>query len=846
MANYELHLLSKVLTAKDPDHAWKEINELMGYRNMFQVYQDEFDALTKFRDKYKKFPTKDTFLKQNPRIEDLPKATDPIRFYVDEVRDSFTYAKMSELNELLVTELRKGNSQDAYRKVTSELAKMQFMAKAGRTINMADTVDDRLKSYDLRRTEQAVNGIPTGWNTLDLETTGWQDGELSLILGRMGSFKCVDIDSRVRLMDGTIKTLRYCRDNGIDRIHSYDESSGKMVVSKVNALVETGYKDGFEVVTASGKRTRVSEIHPYLTDSGWRKAFSLKVGDRVAVPRVTRFEFTDSVSYDKAYFLGIMLAEGGLTKGEPIFSSGDKEVVDWARLFCAKHGMRLSIVDKYTFRFAGDRKKNVTNEWLSEFGMKGKSAWDKAIPDAAMRWNLRSKSVMIAAMFDGDGHVTKHGDLVYTTVSSELAHQLSTILLEFGIVSSLQYYEYRTSSFWRVTIYKDNASIFARCMPKLIKRKQQKLEAGLKRKMSYVDGVDLPEHLRESLREAIRAYSPTKLGKFLGWVAKPNFGFLNGKQRISRHQLGRICQELSDGGVLKSHVLESIREFVNREIYMDEVVAITPIHDIEMVDLEVEGTHNFVVENTLVHNTWVLLAWASYCWTTGKVPVVFSREMPAQQIMRRVDAILTRVRFNDLRKGSLSDKDFKTFGKNIKALYHNKHPFFVVDAAGNSRFDVEFIQRTIAELQVDAAYIDGAYMLEAPGSSIWEKQTSISRGLKQVCISELVPMVATSQANRGAAGKTAKIGNENAAYSDSWSQDADNIIALMRVWDEHYQQYKDEILVETTKLREGDPVSLQIHVDLDGMAFNEGLDIQSKDEGTGFEDWNPTEQTSLL
>ena len=433
MANYELQLLSKVLTAKDPDHAWKEINELMGYQNMFQVYRDEFDALTKFRDKYKKFPTKDTFLKQNPRIEDLPKATDPIRFYVDEVRDSFTYAKMSELNELLVTELRKGNAQDAYRKVSSELAKMQFMAKAGRTINMSDTVDDRIKSYDLRRTEQAVNGIPTGWNSLDLETTGWQDGELSLILGRMGSYK-----------------------------------------------------------------------------------------------------------------------------------------------------------------------------------------------------------------------------------------------------------------------------------------------------------------------------------------------------------------------------------------------------------------------------TWVLLAWASYCWTTGKVPVVFSREMPAQQIMRRIDAILTRVRFNDLRKGSLSDKDFKSFGKNIKALYNNKHPFFVVDAAGNSRFDVEFIQRTIAELQVDAAYIDGAYMLEAPGSSIWEKQTSISRGLKQVCIGELVPIVATSQANRGAAGKTAKIGNENAAYSDSWSQDADNIIALMRVWDEHYQRYKDEILVETTKLREGDPVSLQIHVDLDDMAFNEGLDIQSKDEGAGFDDWNPTEQTSLL
>jgi intein/homing endonuclease len=823
MANYELHLFRKILDHKTPDSVVKAIFEESGQSSdIFLVYGDEFDKLLAHRRKYKKFPDKKVFEEMFPEIV-LPKVTEPLKYYLDEVKKAYLFNEMSDVNELLVKHLKDGKPAEAYKETLGKLHGMQGVRSASTDLNLSTSYEDRIKAYDFRRSSPAITGIPTGWNMLDAETCGWQESEVIYLFGRMKSFKCVDIDSRVRLMDGTIKTLRYCLDKGIDRIHSYDEISGKMVVSVVKSIIKTGNKDAVCVTTASGRVTRVSLDHPYLTDSGWVKAGKLSVGNRIAIPSVTRFSFENYVEYDKAYFLGLMISEGGLTKGEPIFSSADREVLEWAENFALKEGLSLNMVSKYTYRFSGNYKGNVTREWLKEFGLSGLNSWNKRIPDVAMAWNLDSKSVLIKGLFDGDGSVTALGGLVYTTVSEELAYQLSSIFLEFGIVSSVNYYKYGVISFWRVSIYRGYSEKFYVSIPKLIGVKNSKLEAALAIEPTrlHIDSLEVPEELRDALRRIISMYSPTRLGRELGWIKKPNFGFLRGKQKITRVQLRRILSILRKEDLIPKALDTAFSHLLDREIFMDKVIRIDSVSDLGMVDLAIEGTHNFVVENTLVHNSWVMLSWAVYSWEQGFTPLFFSREMGNTQLSRRIDTLVGKTRFKDVKTGTIDDKGFKKFADALRSKFKGKHPFVLIDSSESRNYDVDFIASKIQAYKPDVIYVDGVYMLRGSGNSDWEKQTTVSRGLKQLAIAEKIPLIGTTQANRGGATQKGKLRAQNIAYSDAYGQDADYLIGLNRRYDKINDRWTNEILVDMPAARESIEVKMYIKVDLDAMSITE-------------------------
>jgi hypothetical protein len=49
-----------------------------------------------------------------------------------------------------------------------------------------------------------------------------------------------------------------------DEIQSLDESTGRVVYSRVNTLIDMGEQEVFELVTKSGRRIRTTANHPYL------------------------------------------------------------------------------------------------------------------------------------------------------------------------------------------------------------------------------------------------------------------------------------------------------------------------------------------------------------------------------------------------------------------------------------------------------------------------------------------------------------------------------------------------------------------------------------------------------
>lgn len=243
------------------------------------------------------------------------------------------------------------------------------------------------------------------------------------------------------------------------------------------------------------------------------------------------------------------------------------------------------------------------------------------------------------------------------------------------------------------------------------------------------------------------------------------------------------------------------------------------------IDQETTGWHKgeltFLVGRMGSFKTWVMIAWATWAWQQGFTPIFFSKEMGVRQISRRIDTYLTSTRFKDIKTGLIKDVEFDHFKHSLVATFNGKHPFYVIDSSGKQNYDTAFILSKVQEYRPSIVFIDGVYMLRGDGESDWERQTSITRDLKQICLSEDVPIIGSTQASRGAAGKKSKIGTQHVAYSDSYGQDADNMIALNRIWDKILDKYTNRILVELIKVRDAENVRMEITVDLDMMKLFE-------------------------
>ncbi|SFX73564.1 replicative DNA helicase [Marinospirillum alkaliphilum] len=177
---------------------------------------------------------------------------------------------------------------------------------------------------------------------------------------------------------------------------------------------------------------------------------------------------------------------------------------------------------------------------------------------------------------------------------------------------------------------------------------------------------------------------------------------------------------------------------------------------------------------------------------TNKAVVVFSMEMPAEQLLMRVFSSLGRIDQTKVRTGHLGEADWDRIGSTLSLLKDKK--LFIDDTPGLSPNDMRTRTRRIARENGDIAMImvDYLQLMRVPGNS--ENRTAeiseISRSLKALAKEFQCPVVALSQLNRGLEQRT----NKRPIMSDlresgAIEQDADVIGFVYR--DEVYHPEKE-------------------------------------------------------
>jgi len=177
---------------------------------------------------------------------------------------------------------------------------------------------------------------------------------------------------------------------------------------------------------------------------------------------------------------------------------------------------------------------------------------------------------------------------------------------------------------------------------------------------------------------------------------------------------------------------------------------------------------------------------------TGKPVLVFSMEMPAQQIVMRMLASLGRIDMSRVTSGKLEEDDWPRFSSAVSLLAEQK--LFIDDSAGLSPTEVRARARRVAREHGDIGVIlvDYLQLMQVPGAESRVNEISeISRSLKGLAKEMNCPVIALSQLNRSLEQRP----NKRPVMSDlresgAIEQDADIIMFIYR--DEVYNEDSDD------------------------------------------------------
>ncbi|RDV25614.1 replicative DNA helicase [Alteromonas aestuariivivens] len=177
-----------------------------------------------------------------------------------------------------------------------------------------------------------------------------------------------------------------------------------------------------------------------------------------------------------------------------------------------------------------------------------------------------------------------------------------------------------------------------------------------------------------------------------------------------------------------------------------------------------------------------------------KPVLVFSLEMPSEQIMMRMLASLSRVDQTKIRTAQLDDEDWARIS-NTMAMLKDKDNLFVDDSSGLTPMDVRSRARKLARERggISLIMVDYLQLMRVP--SLSDNRTleiaEISRSLKALAKELEVPVVALSQLNRSLEQRADKRPvNSDLRESGSIEQDADLIMFIYR--DEVYHENSED------------------------------------------------------
>ena len=594
---------------------------------------------------------------------------------------------------------------------------------------------------------QGVIGVPSGFHDLDRMTGGFKDSDLIIVAGRPSMGKCLVSNS---LIDDPSTGERLTIEEAVRRRmptvfgFAWD---GSVSPSDVHAWVDSGIKPCFRVTTRTGRAVEVTGHHPFLTVKGWQPLHDIKVGARIAVPRVVRCFGSDaSIPLGKVRLLAYFIAEGSLTGSTPGFTNTDPEILadfhdQVAELFPTLNVRRHGIT-YYPSGRRGERPNPLT-VWLEELGLMGKLSAAKRFPDCVWRFDRERLREFVKVLMSCDGTVYPmqgYPRIEFAVASEGLAQDMHHALVRFGIVAKLWKKKDRC---WRVEITEPKSVARYQSAIGWIGEKSGRFTAEVGPRRSNVG------HLPKEIWPYVRL-SADQRGLSLMDVAR---------QADEPHAYERGFNPHTSRGLPQARlaayaaVLEDIglRQLASDDIYWDEIVSIEGTGEHQVYDLTVPDTNNFIAQDILVHNTSLALNIALHAALESKKAIaIFSLEMSKEQLTERLLTEQAQIDAQRLHRGQLSEAEYDRVSNALGPL--GEAAIYIDDTPAMDELTLQLKARQ-AKMRhnIDLIVVDYLQLMHGRSrgdDNRVQEVSSISRALKGLARELRIPVIAISQLSR--------------------------------------------------------------------------------------------------
>jgi hypothetical protein len=242
--------------------------------------------------------------------------------------------------------------------------------------------------------------------------------------------------------------------------------------------------------------------------------------------------------------------------------------------------------------------------------------------------------------------------------------------------------------------------------------------------------------------------------------------------------------------------------------------------------------------------SWVLASLAAWVFEQDKRAIIYTKEMGADDIFRRIGSCIARVNATGLQQGSLNYEQEVDFYNTLRMIELSKASGNLITLSGQDCGDgydtVPWLASKIEEYKPHFCFIDGMYLMSdvKRAKKDHERVMNISRALRQMTLQTQTALCVTLQANRKAAGHAE--GNlDEIAFSDAIGQDATHIFRVIN------EKHTPTIALVTAGGREFNLNGWRIFGEPDNRCnfdyFGEltDKDIQNAKEGDTAEDGTP-------
>jgi replicative DNA helicase len=493
---------------------------------------------------------------------------------------------------------------------------MQLMAGRGRIESRQQEVSQISRDLKILAKELDVPVISLSQLSRATETRADHKPQLS----DLRESGCLAGDSLVTLADsGAEVPIRDLVGKSGFAVWALNEETMKVERAIVSNAFSTGVRPIYKMTTRLGREICATGNHKFRTFAGWKRLDELKIGERLAVPRIVPSPETQTMNDAELALLGHLIGDGCTlprhaiqytTREEDLAEMvaslavqvfGD-EVAPRIKKECTWYQVYLSSTRHHTHNV-----RSAVTEWLTALGVFGLRSHEKRVPGKVFEQPQAAIALFLRHLWATDGCVRfktagknhlPYPAIYYASSSKELAANVQSLLLRIGINARLSRVSQGEKGRDQHQVHvsgKPDLEKFAELIGAVGKYKNESLEK-------------IVEYLREREGRTNRDVIPSDVWQ--NCVAKAMYK--NGvKYRQIQETFGLDFNLLCNQNVSRTRAAklaklvqsEEILRLSESDIYWDKIISIKLDGKEEVFDLTVPERQNFEANGVIVHNS---------------------------------------------------------------------------------------------------------------------------------------------------------------------------------------------------------------------------------------------------